>query len=667
MPKSYAHITSFMSGQLGDKLVSQVDKPFYKSGLKLTSNCYIDKYGNIRKRPGFKKIYTANDANKTLIPFKGTTNNNYGLLLGTANTICLDKDGTVVNTLTGAGAVSTQIQSRITYVQHNNILYTSFYNGVTSNTDYYDFGGKYYTFSKGVGTFNASTIGVSSIPLNPPQSKYTSPSGYAITSMTTLPREGQTSYTLSGANPGPFTGANGFGADDYRVVYALDGVFEITAVTNDYTLVTTCRRAPSTTSASVTNWSLEYTSRYVGKCIAIHKNRFVRSDISTNEVAPISEYPNRLFLSATNDFLDHYPGPNDDDAFEATVDKAGSDGINWLYSGQDLLIGADNGVFSLTGASVSTFTLVERAGPGGILQTPIGAHGGVYYISSTARQVRFMKYDDRLQGYTNDEVTLPISEEFESTTITRIACTEEPNPTLFVCTASGKIYAGTIIKNALFQSSIMAWTLFADNDKTTWSNIITVRNDNVDELWVFATRSTTYTVEKVTFTIGTDLTSVYSDGAVVYSGSSTASITGLDHLNGLVCQVKGNGVELGDETPSGGSVTIDSASTTAVVGLEYEMEFGTLPVFVPAGLGSLTGQKFRWQQPMLNLYKSKIPTVNGNRYSKAVAPTTINTMEFYTGMVEYGNVDNETLTITDSTPFPVTITGIFGCVEFNGF
>lgn len=61
----------------------------------------------------------------------------------------------------------------------------------------------------------------------------------------------------------------------------------------------------------------------------------------------------------------------------------------------------------------------------------------------------------------------------------------------------------------------------------------------------------------------------YVDCGLTYSGSSTTSITGLDHLEGEEVGVWANGAKQEPKTVSSGAVTLDIAATKAQIGLLY--------------------------------------------------------------------------------------------------
>ena len=605
------------------------------------------------------KIYTNTNGEVKLAPYSYSAGTTYTLLLGDVYGYILSGKDFIGSS--SALVIQPNITDPFIYYQNGKDFYYLYDSGSAFEAFYR------YVYADTATTFASGTLSPAANAnyLGPTQTKYFSSSGYAITSMTAVYREGQTSINISGANPGPFTGGNGFSAGANKVIHALDGVFEITGVTNDYTLVATCRRGNVTTSTSNLNWSLEYSFNEYGRVGTFHNNRMIAGVTYEDEVGTATTKQGKILMSAVNSYTDFYPGPNADDAIHVTINKVGAGGITWMCSDIDLLVGTDKGVVSIKGNTAETIEIVNRNGPGGIKQLPAQGHGGVYYISSTQTQVRYLKYDDRLQGYTNEEITLTIPHRFEDMVITQLAVMDEPYPIVFASTDTGKILAGTVIKNPLINSPLVAWTVFADNDDTEWSDPIVVKNNYRDELWCIATRGSVKTVERFTFTTGDEQLDIFTDGTVTYNSVATSTITGLTHLNGLACQVKATGVLRANTTPSAGSATLDGSYSVVTVGLPFEMRLDIQQPYIPVGLGSMEGQKFRWVEPIIALYRSKVPEVDGNEPSKIKGTATINGIELVTGKAYYGTVDDEVMQIRDDTPFPIHITGIFGQIEYG--
>ena len=87
------------------------------------------------------------------------------------------------------------------------------------------------------------------------------------------------------------------------------------------------------------------------------------------------------------------------------------------------------------------------------------------------------------------------------------------------------------------------------------------------------------------------VTNKMADAFVIYSGVSTATITGLSHLEGETVSCWANSKDQGTFTVSGGSITIPEATTYAVSGLVYEGRFNSakigVSIFGPAILNKV--------------------------------------------------------------------------------
>lgn len=91
-------------------------------------------------------------------------------------------------------------------------------------------------------------------------------------------------------------------------------------------------------------------------------------------------------------------------------------------------------------------------------------------------------------------------------------------------------------------------------------------------------------------------TSKLADSHIVYSGASTTTITGLDHLEGKAVVVWAAGAEMGFSssdpttiatyTVTGGSITVPTAVTSAIIGLPYTGKFISTKLAYAAGGGT---------------------------------------------------------------------------------
>jgi len=81
------------------------------------------------------------------------------------------------------------------------------------------------------------------------------------------------------------------------------------------------------------------------------------------------------------------------------------------------------------------------------------------------------------------------------------------------------------------------------------------------------------------------------DSFITYSGASTATLTGLSHLEGETVYVWGDGIYQGTATVASGSITIGTAVSSAVIGLTYTAQWKSTKLAYASGLGTALLQK----------------------------------------------------------------------------
>lgn len=145
------------------------------------------------------------------------------------------------------------------------------------------------------------------------------------------------------------------------------------------------------------------------------------------------------------------------------------------------------------------------------------------------------------------------------------------------------------------------------------------------------------------------------------------AISGLQHLEGRTVQIRGDGAVITSETVSSGAITLDTAAGEVVVGLPYTTTIKTLNHEYQLNEGSMQGQRVRWSRPLLRVYKSTVPTLNGEFLpSRNAADLMTQKVPLYSGFLEYGplNWANTTaLTIATSDPLPLMVLGITGTID----
>lgn len=165
--------------------------------------------------------------------------------------------------------------------------------------------------------------------------------------------------------------------------------------------------------------------------------------------------------------------------------------------------------------------------------------------------------------------------------------------------------------------------------------------------------------------LDTSANTVYTSAGELHKIVTT--ISGLSHLEGETVQVKGDGATQPDATVSSGSITLARSAYEVTVGMPYTTTIATLNKSYEQNEGEMQGQRVRWVRPILRVYKSTRPLLNGEFLpSRSDLDEMDAAVELYSGDLFYGSIgwgNTGVLTITTSDPLPLRLGGIFGTLE----
>ena len=134
---------------------------------------------------------------------------------------------------------------------------------------------------------------------------------------------------------------------------------------------------------------------------------------------------------------------------------------------------------------------------------------------------------------------------------------------------------------------------------------------NEDELWVIVKRlvdgSTRRYIECFSdfdFDETTSTAFKFLDSHLSYSGTSTSTLSGLDHLEGQTVSILADGAAHANKIVSDGAITLDRACTTACIGLAYNSVLQTMRIEGGAAEGTSQGKTKRISKVVLRLFET---------------------------------------------------------------
>lgn len=242
-------------------------------------------------------------------------------------------------------------------------------------------------------------------------------------------------------------------------------------------------------------------------------------------------------------------------------------------------------------------------------------------------------------------------------------------PTMITFTTAGVLPTTVpqITTTTYFFAIPLTTSVFAvyptSTDAINNTNLITITNAGVNSDVVVWRLTPRLDIEELDFTVFTD-----SSTTQTYS-PATQTITGLNHLNGQLVQVKADGYVLSPEMVFNNQITVEIPVSEITVGLQYTTTLGFLPLTIPGYQGILYKPK-HIRKVYINYYNTigatfqgfDIPVITMQNIVIGQVPIPQTGVFEYTAM-EGWNGFEFTLQVTQPFPLPITILAISYVVD----
>lgn len=364
------------------------------------------------------------------------------------------------------------------------------------------------------------------------------------------------------------------------------GLVELTAfdsATRMYGVIK--RELSSTLTAPSTGWTLKSTMWNAidgyPAAVSLFKQRLY--------AAGSSGYPMRLWASGIGLYLDFTPGTNDGDAFG--YDMA-SDQVNQtvhLASAKVLAALTQGEEFTVTGGTTGAITPtnidVDSQSVYGCAQArPVRVGNEIIYAQRAGTKIRAMTYDLNTDAYRSQNLTR-LAAHITGPGIVDMAFQAEPVPIVWMVRSDGVLVSMTYDRD----DNVCGFARHTTNG--AFKSVCSIPGADGDVLFAVVQRTvngqTVQFVERLDETLQTDAAIVGSNPA----GSATWG--GLGSLEGKTCDVKADGVYMGQFTVTDGSITLPRTAKAVEIGLHYDSEITFLSPNVSGGLGTSQGNQQR--------------------------------------------------------------------------
>ncbi len=632
----------FSRGEFSPLLAARSDLDFFMKGAKKIRNIQVIPQGGCSRRPGTIYIAEINSTiqNSQIYSFIYSETEEY-LLVFYNNTLVIYQNDAVVYTNTSAPWTSAMITdleftqtSNLLIICHPDMITQTLVRGANSSTwtlaniaikrfPVFDFAKNYNSLNF---TLSSSGIGTG-ITLTCSGAIFTAEYVNGI-------------YLGAGSSidaPVGYARITGF-IDATRVTVTITTAFGGTVASGDDVILT------------VPAWSA---TRGYPVCATFYENRLVFGGSKS--------LPETLFFSKIGDFYNFDIGTGDaDDAIVATIATDSLNSIRHLVSNRSLQVFTSDAEFAPPQLDNSPLTPTEigirlQSRNGCTKVSPVSLDNATFYVRNGGKAVMAFVLNGDTQSYNSIEASVLaphlINNPIDSATLK--GSRQESANFMYIVNSDGTIAC----YQTLSEQNVSAWSLFETNG--SFGRITSLN----DKIYLLVQRSINGVnklyLEKFDNNTYTDC--AYKNTYEV----ATKTITGLNHLEGKVVRVRGNGYVLTSQTVFGGQITLaedESPVTSVEVGLNFNLELEPNPVVINSPQGNYSYLKKRVSSVYLHYYESLGIKINGTlipylQFNSSAFEPQAPKSGIYEHLI-FGTDIEPKIVITQTDPLPMTILGI---------
>ncbi len=427
------------------------------------------------------------------------------------------------------------------------------------------------------------------------------------------------------------------------------GLVEITQVVNGSSaLGRIVKELTATITAPANSWSMKsFVWNAVDgypRAVSLYQQRLY--------AAGSDNFPETIWGSGTGLYLDFTPGTDDSDAFSYSAASDQVNQIEHLASSKILTVLTQGEEFTVDGGSASSVTptninVRSQSIFGCASARPVRVANELIYAQRAGKKIRSMAYDFNTDSFRSQNLTR-LAAHITGPGVVDMAFQAEPNPVVWMVRSDGVLVSMTYDRD----DNVCGFARHTTDG--LYKSVCVIPGSDSDLVFVVVQR--TINGSTVQFVEQFD-PEVMTDAAIVGSvGTATDTWTGFGSLEGKTCDVKADGVFMGQMVVTGGTIKLPRASNSIEVGLHYDSTIVALTPNVSGGLGTSQGNQQRTGTVILRVLDSIRAVVNGQPIAfRQFGEDVLNQPpEPFTGdkdISDFGWDDSSEITIVQDQPY----------------
>ncbi len=339
--------------------------------------------------------------------------------------------------------------------------------------------------------------------------------------------------------------------------------------------------------------------------VAFHQQRMV--------LAATPRSPQAFYMSRSGDFENFRKSRplQDDDPVEYQIASGAIDAITWVASFGDLLLGTSGSEYKASGGDGAAITATSVSitaqsywGSAGLAPIIIG--NSILHVQRHGSRVRDLFYSLEKDGYAGNDLSILAPHLFEGHFLRQWTYQQSPGSTIWAVRDDGLLLALTYMK----EHDIWGWSRQI-TDGRVWS-VACIPGAGADALFLVAERETDgrkrWFLER--------LADVWPDGAPVAEAflvdcgrtlrreTASATVDGLEHLEGRELAVLADGSPVEGCVVCGGSISLPYPAHVVQAGLPYVSALSPLPLESDTQGGTTLGRMRSHGRCAMRLHRS---------------------------------------------------------------
>ncbi len=274
----------------------------------------------------------------------------------------------------------------------------------------------------------------------------------------------------------------------------------------------------------------------------------------------------------------------DDDAISFRAASRVNSTIRHIVPVSDIVLLTNSGEWRVTSVNSDAITPTSisvrpQSYVGANNAQPILVNSTIVYAEGRGGHIREMSYNWQAGGYMTGDLSLRSPHLFDNKEITDMTFSRSPFPICWFVNDDGEMLGLTYIP----EQQVGAWHRH-DTDGL-FESVCSIPEGSEDAIYVIVKRTIDGAdvryVERMAsryFAITED--AFFVDCGLTYDGAATATITGLDHLEGCEVTILADGAVHPAQTVTAGEITLDDEASVVHVGLPIVSDIETLPAAV---------------------------------------------------------------------------------------